>query len=466
MEAVSPCHPCHLGRRAEAVSDAAPPQGLRLTKRTVDALACPPGRKDVLFFDAELKGFAVRITAQGTKVFLFQYRAGGAVRRLVIGEYGNITPEQARKRAEVLRGQVKAGADPKAEHEAARRAAAAAEAEGRARAAADALTFAVLVTSWRDIHLANRRPSYRDGSHRALMLSFAGWKQRPAHGIRPAEAVAELDRIRKEKGPGAARKAYALGRAMFAWAMRRQMLAGNPFAAIQAPEPVADRDRVLSDGELAAVWHAAGTLGWPMGTFTRVAILTLQRRDEVAGMRWAELSEDGTTWILPAERAKNGKAHVVHLAPAVREILQAVPQLSGSPLVFTTTGKTPVSGFSRAKAMMDAAIVAARRKAGMEPVELPDWRLHDFRRTGVTRLAALGFAPHVCDRLLNHVEGTIRGVAAVYQRAEFLPERQAALEAWARHVLAVTEGKARAAEEAGSMAKVVPLDAARRRRPR
>ncbi|NKE43639.1 integrase arm-type DNA-binding domain-containing protein [Roseomonas frigidaquae] len=454
----------------------APPAArLRLTKRTVDAATCPPGRKDVLVFDAELKGFALRVTSAGSKVFIFQYRAGGAVRRVVLGDYGTLTPDQARDKAEVLRGQVRGGADPKAERAAARAAAAAsvaeasrqaqaAEAAAQRQATADALTFKTLVERWRDLHLASRRSRYQHEASRALLASFAGWAERPAHGLTAAEAVAELDRIALDSGPAAARSAFAYGRAMFGWAMRRQLLPASPFAGIQPPAVVADRDRVLTDAELGAVWNAAGGRGWPMGSFVRLVILTLQRREEVAAMRWAELAPDLATWTVPAERAKNGKAHVVHLAPAARAILKAAPRLADSPLVFTTTGKTAISGFSTAKARLDRDIAAARKAAGLEPHELPGWRLHDLRRTGVTRLAGLGFAPHVCDRLLNHVQGSIQGVAAVYQRHAFLPERQAALEAWAKHVLAVASGKRAPRAAGGGGAKVVQLDPTRRRR--
>jgi len=105
-------------------------------------------------------------------------------------------------------------------------------------------------------------------------------------------------------------------------------------------------------------------------------------------------------------------------------VLAALPRAQGRDLVFTTDGRTPVSGFAKAKERLD-------RLSGVR-----DWRLHDIRRTAVTWMAGAGFAPHVADRLLNHVEGAIRGVAAAYQRGEFLPERKAALEAWAGHVLA------------------------------
>ena len=117
-------------------------------------------------------------------------------------------------------------------------------------------------------------------------------------------------------------------------------------------------------------------------------------------------------------------------------MLAAMPRLEGCDLVFTANGRTPVSGFAKSKERLD-------RLSGVR-----DWRLHDFRRTAVTWMAGAGFPPHVADRLLNHVEGAIRGVAAVYQRGEFLPERKAALEAWAGHVLACAARKAEASTPA------------------
>jgi integrase len=178
----------------------------------------------------------------------------------------------------------------------------------------------------------------------------------------------------------------------------------------------------------------------------------------VAALRWSELSADLATWTLPGARAKNGKAHVVHLAEPARIILQGVKRVAGQDLVFSVTGTTPPSGFSKAKVALDAAMtreateaagdalaVAQPAKRGRRravnpaetaPEPVPGWRFHDFRRTAVTWLAGAGFPPHVADKLLNHVTGSIQGVAAIYQRGEFLAERKAALEAWAAHVVA------------------------------
>jgi integrase len=135
-------------------------------------------------------------------------------------------------------------------------------------------------------------------------------------------------------------------------------------------------------------------------------------------------------------REQVGEARVHSLAPEVRALLAGITKVEKSDLVFTTTGKTPVSGFTKAKARLDGDVQELRAKAAAEvgksaPEAIPGWRLHDFRRTAVTWMASNGIAPHVADRLLNHIQGTISGVAAIYQPGEFLAERKAALGAWA-----------------------------------
>ena len=153
-------------------------------------------------------------------------------------------------------------------------------------------------------------------------------------------------------------------------------------------------------------------------------------------MRWSELDSPNhpTTWTVPAERAKNGKAHIVHLSEPVRAIIAALPMLRGNPFVFAGQANKPVAAFGYMKGRIEAEI----EKAG---ASIPDWRFHDFRRAGVTALAGMGFPPHVCDRLLNHLTGSIQGVAAVYQRQEFLAERKVVLTAWAEFVLDAAEGR-------------------------
>jgi integrase len=208
------------------------------------------------------------------------------------------------------------------------------------------------------------------------------------------------------------------------------------------------RDRALSDDEIRFFWAGCDKLGWPFGPMFQLLLLTAQRRDEVGGMEWSEV--DKRVWTIPRERAKNDRAHEVHLSDLALEIIDELPKISRtlpegtgsepSPYLFTTNGRRPVSGFSRAKLRLDRHMVQLLRadieEAGTNPqkVEIEGWILHDLRRTAATGTARLNIAPHVVDRILNHVSGTIRGVAAVYNRHAYLEERKAALELWGGYV--------------------------------
>nr|WP_245185947.1 site-specific integrase [Falsiroseomonas frigidaquae] len=412
-----------------------------MTKRTIDAAVCPPGKRDILFFDEDLPGFALRVTSGGAKVFLFQYRAGGRIKRKRIGEYGTLTPAAARIRAERLRGQVLDGGDPVG-------AAAAAAASAIAAAKAESYTVRALLDDWQAAKQVQKKGRSFTTAKGSLAKHLKPWLDRPAKSLTADEVLRLLDDLAAGGQPGAAVYVRARGHAAFAWAVSRRRLAENPFTGVSSPVKAGVRERVLTDAELGEAWRAAGTLGWPYGPYLRFLMLTLQRREEVAGLRWAELAEAGECWTLPGARSKNGKAHVVHLVPEARAILGDVPRFKGCEHVFTSRGEGSVNGFATAARRLRAAVLADRKARGGEALaahrgRLPalDWVWHDFRRTGVTAIAAMGFAPHVADRLLNHVEGTISGVAAIYQRHEFLPERERALLAWSRFIQAAAAGR-------------------------
>ncbi|UFN49403.1 tyrosine-type recombinase/integrase [Roseomonas sp. OT10] len=425
----------------------------RFTERWIASFAPEPGRKDRLAFDTECRGLGLRATASGAKLFLCQTTdpATGRKVREPLGPWGSITLAQARTAAQARLGRVAQGVDLAAER-AARKAADEATRAAAAAAKRDAaLTLRVLVEEWAALHLANRSDRYRAEAQRAILHAFAGHASKPAASLDRAAVLDVLDALATAgKAPIAART-LAYGRACYGWACKRGRLAANPFADLPTLAGGApSRDRVLTAAEVGALWRAAGELGFPFGPVVRLLLLTAQRREEVAGLRWDELAPDLSTWTIPKERAKNGRAHVVHLSDAARDVLRGVERIEGRPLVFTVTGETPPSGFSKAKAALAEAMAAEAgtppaapappRRHGSRAVApspaAPDWRFHDFRRTAVTWLAGAGFPPHVADRLLNHVTGAIQGVAAVYQRHDFLAERKTALDAWGKHVLA------------------------------
>jgi integrase len=166
---------------------------------------------------------------------------------------------------------------------------------------------------------------------------------------------------------------------------------------------------------------ACDEIGWPFDPLFQLLLLTAQRRDEVAEAPWGEFDFVGALWTLPRERAKNDKAHLIHLAPKATEILRGLSTAGAAGSLFTTTGKTPVSCFTRSRQKLATAM------NDLGGVEVKPFTLHDLCRTSATGMAGLGIAPHVVDRALIHSTGKINGVARIYNRHEYLIERKMAL---------------------------------------
>jgi integrase len=414
---------------------------VKLTDRTVEAARCPDGRKDALVFDDTLKGFGLRVTASGKRVFIIQYRVGAKVRRTPLGLWGaELTTAQARKKAETLRGQVRDKRDPVAERKAAQAATLAAEAQAKAAAVRDAYTVDALVDGWTVHHLSARSASYRARVPTELRRSLKAWLTAPAETFGRADAVGVLDGVKATSGPVAANRLRAEARACWAWAVKRGSLAANPWEA--TPRPLARemaRERVLSDAEVGALYSAAGGLGEPWGVLVRLLILTGQRRGEVAGMRWAELDLAAGKWLLPGARTKNRQPHVVPLTAEAVALLRTVKCRSGADLVFEGPRRTAVTGFGKVKARLDAALALAAKQTGQTTAP---WVLHDLRRTTATGLQRLGVRLEVTEAILNHVSGSRNGIVGVYQRHGWEAEKAAALQAWTAHVLASADGKA------------------------
>jgi integrase len=192
------------------------------------------------------------------------------------------------------------------------------------------------------------------------------------------------------------------------------------------------RDRVFSTAEIVAFWNACGDLSEPFGQALRLLLVAGCRLNEVARMHRSELSEDDQgrpIWTIPSSRTKNKKTHVLPMPPLACDIIASVRQIAG-PYVFTTKGRSPISGWSRVKGRLDAALGFSEK-----------WRFHDLRRSAATGMADLGIAPHIVEACLNHVSGAKAGVAGTYNRAAYAPEKRAALERWAAHIERVVSGE-------------------------
>ena len=425
-----------------------------ISKRTVDAAT--PASKDVILWDEKLPGFGLKVTPAGGKTYLYRFRLarpGEAERtapsKYSIGKHGELTPEQARKRAQELAALVAQGINPR-ELEADNRRAkddAKREAEEKARLEAD-LAFARMADLWLTHYEGEkgRRPS----SVRQAKLVVENYLK-PALGWKPMPHIARADLQPVLDAVPIAKKAmrravFAYASVLFGWAARRGDIPRNPLIDMAKPPAPKARDRVLADDELFEVWNAAYSMAMPWGPFYRIAILTGQRREEVAALRWAELDREAREWIIPADRAKNGVVHIVPLSGLIVQELDAIAGGEGWPksgFVLTTTGRTPISGFSKAKKALDTKLLELRQAASdaepeVEP--LAAWRLHDLRRTVATGLQRLGIRFEVTEAVLNHVSGAKGGVAGIYQRHDWKDEKRAALEAWAAHVVRLISG--------------------------
>jgi integrase len=217
-------------------------------------------------------------------------------------------------------------------------------------------------------------------------------------------------------------------RKLFNWCIERGIVESSPIIGLKSPTKEESRDRVLDDKEIDRLLRACRNDVYPFRQFVPLLLATAQRRGELAEMRWSEIDFEAKAWVIPAERSKNGKPHVVPLSAFALEVLSEVPRFLDCDYVFTTTRRTPVSGFSK----------VLRRL--FEASQTSGWRLHDLRRTGASGMARAGVAPHVVEKVLNHLSGTISGVAAVYNRYAYDAEKREALEAWGR-VLGGIQGR-------------------------
>jgi integrase len=201
----------------------------------------------------------------------------------------------------------------------------------------------------------------------------------------------------------------------------------NPCANAYQPAPVRARDRVLNKDEIRWFCLACDGINEPFKLIFRLLLLTGQRLNEVAGMRRTELRDNGE-WHLPGERTKNRRAHVVPLPPSAQSIIIAAMPVGENQFVFTTSAGKPPVNWSKAKAELDAAMLAVAQKERGCDATIEPWRLHDLRRTAVTGMAELKVPVDVIELTVNHAGGSRGGIAGTYNRSELLDERRTALE--------------------------------------
>jgi integrase len=358
----------------------------KITKRSVEAL-----QLNSLLWDTALNGFGARRQRGPGVYYVLRYRWAGTQRIDSIGRHGHWTPDTARNEATRQLGLVATGVDPR-------------------RPKGD--TFADLAERYLTHCARSLRPKSLVQITRHLRHDAAPLHDRGLVEIDRRTVAALLGEIEARSSGVTRNRVRSDLSALWSWAIREDLAEINPVTGTGKAIEVG-RDRVLSTAELAQLWRNLGT-----GTYAdvvRLLILTGQRRQEIGRLRWSEITE--ATIMLSADRTKNHRAHTVPLAPQALAIIDRQPRRGE--FVFGDAG---FSGWSDAKAALDARL------------RLPDWHLHDLRRTAATGMAELGVLPHIIEAILNHVSGHRAGVAGIYNRARYEGEMRDALAKWARHV--------------------------------
>ena len=412
-----------------------------LTDAKIRGLKAEPG-KQAEHGDSLVPGLRLRVSGQ-SKSWILRQRAGGKVRTITIGKFGDgtggLTLAAARTKAVALKAEIDRGvipmpASPRPSL-----------AEGRIRDLVDRFMAEYCVDK------AVKRPeAYRWQFDKYVIPRFGDWT---ASAVRRADLREALREIRENHGLTTARRVGGLLKRFFRWTVGQDAIDADPMAALDLPGSEVVRERTLSDAEIKAIWLATDPSSaseerhpsrYPWGAYFRLLLLLGQRRGEIAAMRWSSLDLDKGTWSLESGETKSARAHLVPLPRAAVDLLRSLPRLGHqdggkvfSDWVFTTNGRTPISGFGKAKIWLDDAMKVVLRKEGDE-VMLAGWRVHDIRRSVATNLAKLGVDPFVRRRVLNH---SLTGIDRVYDQHDYLERKRAALDLWAKHLAEIIDGK-------------------------
>lgn len=375
--------------------------------------------------DGKFPGLSIRVSKTGVKTFTLRTRIQGEQIRLSLGHYPYISLAEARARAYQAVADAKSGKTK----------------ESRQSKAQQEFQFKNIVDDYlrRYCERYMKERTFRE-TERVMNVEFVKiWKDRDLREIKKQDIVEAINkilerpqkdlkkRIIKSESPSAANHAFSTIRAFFNWCVGQGSLEHSPCVGLRSPAPKQKRDRVLDDRELALVWNTAKDMGYPYGDIIRLLIITVQRRSEVAGLRWDMLNLEERIWRVPADENKSGREYLVPLSDIALDIIEAIPRLDER-LIFPaqrSNGKV-FADWSKSKKRID------------ELSGVTDWTVHDLRRTGSTGLARMGVAPHVKERVLNHLTGELGGVAGVYDIYSYLPEKKAALDLWACHIEILT----------------------------
>ncbi|MCC6176091.1 MAG: integrase arm-type DNA-binding domain-containing protein [Chloroflexi bacterium] len=386
------------------------------TARTIAGLK--PEAQAVDWFDADTPGLAIHVSPGGAKSWYLFYTKGRTVRRVKLGAWPDVELAKARRLARHQRDRIDTeGADPAHER----------------REARDAFTVGALAKLFIEQHAKGHKRTWKDDQWRIDRYILPAWKSRPVGDIKRRDVHVVLDEIAADGKPVQANRVQALISKLWNFAIDRGHAEINPCHRMAKRAPERARTTVLSDDAMRALWAALDADPGDASDALRLRVLTGQRGGEVHRMAWADVDIVGAVWTIPAEAAKNRRAHRVPLAGSALELLKARDEVRSKDETHVFPGL-----YHQRKDLR--ALGAVHGDA---------YRWHDLRRTVVTRLAGLGFHEDTIGRVVNHAK---RGITAtVYNQHAYDSEKRTALEAWDRELQRILR------EEPRTVAAVLPL---------
>lgn len=399
---------------------------MKLTSASIRAIEPIPPRTDRIEFDDAVPGFGVRARAGGSKVYVVQYAIGEKTRRITLGKVDLQGVDKAREKAKDILAKVRLGYDPAGEKQQAREAA-----TDTFKAVAD--RFLAFQRAHGGKEGKGLRPRSHSETERHLMAH-----SKKLHGLLLSKIqqrdIASVISAVRETHPVTANRVRTSLASLFSWAIGEGLVNSNPVSATKRTEEKS-RDRVLDLGEMSLIWNSLEENHF--GTIMKLLALTGQRAAEIAGLRWSELKDD--VIVLPPERTKNHREHVVPLSEPALALIAAQPRRFGTDgelrdLIFGF-GDGPFSGWGNSMETLNKCIA---QNAGQW---LPHFTPHDLRRSFATHASGLGVQPHIIEVILNHVSGFRAGVAGIYNRHSYEAEKRTALALWADHLLASVESR-------------------------
>lgn len=374
----------------------------------------PEGGERLMIYDAKARGLCLRVSA-GTKAWSFVYRPRGSTqqRRFTIGDYPAWSLAQAREKALTLRRLVQDGGDPVA----------------AAKERREALTVAGLIDRFIEQHAKKKLRSWRDYESLLKRDVVPALGHRLAQELTRGEVANLIDKI-AARAPVVSNRNLQTLSSVYSWAVSEGLVQSNPVTGLKQRHAEVPKDRVLSDAEIKAFWHASASAAPAYRDAFRLILLTGQRPGECAGIRAEEIDLVRGTWSLPVARTKNKRAHSI---PLVGEALAIAARLCAE----TRAGPLILSPRGRALSPQNMAKAFERLREGIFQAGATP---HDLRRTAATLLGRSEIDQMTIAHVLNHASTTKATVTgSTYDRHDYLPQKKRALEALDANLKAIIE---------------------------